>query len=295
MKNILAFTNRNAKLFLRDKATFFFSIMSSLIMILLYFLFIAKIYIDGINQNVTIITEKSAGFIVYLQMMAGVLVLNSMSLSLGMFTGMAKDFESQKLNSFLTTPVKKRELLISYFLGGVIVSFVLNLFTWIITVFLIGFITGYWIFLSTFFLALFVLIVSSLISSSIMMLLTAIAKSSTALGVINGVSGTFLGFVCGIYMPYTNLGNGVEAAGSFFPFTHLTIWFKNIVLNDAFSQIGITGEAKDVLMSEWFTAFGVGFCGLDAPLWLMLLFSGVIAVFCLFLSSLLFKKRIKSK
>lgn len=295
MKNILAFTARNTKLFLRDKATFFFSIMSSLIMIVLYFLFIAKIYIDGINQNVAAISESGAGFVVYLQMMAGVLVLNSMSLSLGMFTGMAKDFESQKLNSFLTTPVKKHELIISYFLGGVIVSFVLNLLTWLITVLLIGLITGYWVLAATFFLAVVVLIISSLISSSIMLLLTVIAKSSTALGVINGVAGTFLGFVCGIYMPYSNLGKGIEAVGSFLPFTHLTIWFKNIVLNDAFSQIGISGEVKDILMNDWFTANGVGFCGLDAPLWLMLLFSGIIAVACLCGSGLLIKKRIKNK
>lgn len=295
MKNVFAFTVRNTKLFLRDKSTFFFSIMSTLIMILLYFLFIAKIYIDGINQNVTFISEQAAGFIVYLQMMAGVLVLNSMSLSLGMFTGMAKDFESQKLDSFLTTPVKKWELLISYLLGGIIVSFILNLFTWIITVLLIGLITGYWIFISTFLTAIIVLIVASMISSSVMILLTVIAKSSTALGVINGVAGTFLGFICGIYMPYTNLGKGVEAVGSFFPFTHLTIWFKNIVLNDAFSQIGISGEAKNILMNNWFTANGIGFCGIDIPLYIMLLFSGMVAIICLGASGLLLKKRIKSK
>lgn len=295
MKNIFAFTIRNTKLFLRDKATFFFSIMSTLIMILLYFLFIARIYINGINENVTFISENGASFIVYLQMMAGVLVLNSMSLSLGMFMGMAKDFETQKLNSFFTTPAKKRELIISYFLGGMIISFALNLFTWIITVLLIGILTGYWVTISTFLLGMVVLIVSTFISSSIMMLLTIIAKSSTALGVINGVAGTFLGFICGIYMPYSNLGKGVESIGSFFPFTHLTIWFKNIVLNDAFSQIGITGEAKDTLMNDWFTANGVGFCGLNVSLWIMLVLSTISAVLCIFLSGMFLKKRIKRK
>lgn len=295
MKNILAFSVRNTKLFFRDKAVFFFSLLSSLILILLYFLFIANIYVDMIKENIPFISESGASFVVYLQMMASVLVLNSISLSLGMFTGMAKDFESQRLNSFLTTPVKKRELLISYFLSGIVVSFILNFFTWIITILLIGALTGFWITISTFLLAMVVLIVSSLISSSITILLTVTAKSSTALGVINGVAGTFLGFLCGIYMPYSQLGKGVEAVGSFFPFTHLSIWFKNIVLTDAFSQINITGSAKDILMNDLFAANGVGFCGLDAPQWLMLLLSGVIAAVCLCISGLLLKKRIKSK
>ncbi len=107
MKNIVAFTVRNTKLFLRDKATVFFSILSPLIIILLYFLFIGKIYINSIAEKTELITAKGAGFIVYLQMMAGVLILNSMSLALGMFTGAAKDFESQKINSFFNGPDQK--------------------------------------------------------------------------------------------------------------------------------------------------------------------------------------------
>ncbi|MDR3185504.1 MAG: ABC transporter permease [Christensenellaceae bacterium] len=293
MKNIFAFTIRNIKLFLRDRMTVFFSIMSSLILILLYFLFIAKLYITGINATTVVISENAAGFLVYLQMMTGVLVLNSISLSLGMFSGMAKDFESRRICSFLLTPIKKREIILSYFSGGIIVSLILNICTWIVTVLLIGIITNYFVAASAFFLGIVVLIVSSLISSSIMMLLTVLVKSSTGLAIFNGVSGTFLGFICGIYMPYISLGKAVEGIGSFFPFTHLTAWFKNIVITDALSQIGVPSESKDILMNDWFSANGVGFCGTDAPLWLMLLLSGIIGLACLYISGLLLKKRIK--
>lgn len=293
MKNIIAFTVRNTKLFLRDKAAVFFSFLSTLILVMLYFLFIARIYIDGINENVAFINEKSAGFVVYLQMMAGVLILNSMSLALGMFTGVAKDLESGKLDSFLTSPAKSHELLISYYIGGIFVSFLLNFFTWSVSISLIGIITGFWVTAATFFMGAVILTAAAFISSSFMMLLTVLAKSSTALGVINGVAGTFLGFICGIYMPYSNLGKGTEAVGSLFPFTHLTIWFKNVVLNDAFTQIGVVGEVKDVLMNQWFTANSIGFCGIDAPLWLMVLSGGVFAVVCLTISGLLLKKRVR--
>ncbi|NLZ25704.1 MAG: ABC transporter permease, partial [Clostridiales bacterium] len=278
---------RNAKLFLRDKATFFFSLLSSLILILLYFLFIANIYIDGITAN-TPFDEKAAGFMVYLQMMIGVLILNSMSLSLGMFSSAANDYVSKKLHSFMTTPIKKTELLISYYIGGLIVSFLINLFTWVITVVIIGAATTYWIKAATFFSVVGVLAVASLISSSIMMLLTAIVKSPTALGVINGVAGTFLGFLCGIYMPYNTLGDGVKAVGSLIPFTHLTVWGKKIVLEDAFNQIGISGPIKEALMNDQFTASGVGFLTLDAPLWVMLLVSGIVGLICLTVAGFLF-------
>ncbi|MCL2751956.1 MAG: ABC transporter permease [Firmicutes bacterium] len=292
MNHTIALIKRNAKLFLRDRATVFFSFLSTLIMVALYFLFIGRIYIDDMN-NVAPITKAASGFVVYAQMMAGVLVLNSMSLTLGMFSVAAKDFESKRADCFLTMPVKRRELLVSYFAGGLAVSFLLNLFTWVLSIILIGAATGYWISIGTAVAATGVLVVSSVISSSIMMLITVAVRSSTAIGVISGIAGTFLGFLCGIYMPYSNLGSSVKAVGSLIPFTHITVWFKNLVLTDVFAQIGVAGEVKDVLMNDYFTANGVGFAGMDIPLWATLVYAVAVGLVCLTAAGLMLRKRFR--
>ena len=213
-------------------------------------------------------------------MMAGVLVINSMSLALGMFSGMAIDFETKRVDSFMIMPVKKTELLLSYLIGGIGVSFALNCITWVVSYTLIGVATGWWLTAGTFFATLGVLLICSLISSSIMLLITALVKSPTALGVINGIAGTFIGFVCGIYMPYSQLGKGTEAVGSVLPFTHLTAWLKNIVLTDAFTQLDITGQGRDICMSEM-AGDGIGFLGMEAPLWATVLYSALFGVACL--------------
>jgi multidrug/hemolysin transport system permease protein len=293
VKNILALTKRDVRLFLRDKSTVFFSFLSTLILVALYFLFISKIYADSLSGGNGFPLDASAkNFIIYLQMMAGVLILNAMSLSMGVFSTIAKDFETRKIDSFLLTPIKIRDMLLSYYAGGFAVSFVLNLFTWLLSAALIGALTGYWVSAAAFMTGVGILAAASLISASLMLLLTAIVRSSAAIGVISGISGTFLGFLCGIYMPYTFLGRGAELVGSVLPFTHLAIWMKRTVLSDACAQLGITGDLKATLLRDYFSAESVGFCGVDAPLWVTLIFCGVFALVCLLAARRILKKRI---
>ncbi len=87
----------------------------------------------------------------------------------------------------------------------------------------------------------------------------------------------------------------MKGVGSFFPFTHLTVWFKQTVLGDAFSQLSIPGEVRDILMRDTFSADGIGFAGLDVPLWAILIVSGLIATACLTIAGLLLGKRVKRK
>ncbi|MFA5449437.1 MAG: ABC transporter permease [Clostridia bacterium] len=289
MKNIITLISRNSKLFLRDRATVFFSILSSLIIVLLYFLFIGQVYIDGIN-GVLPLSENASGFMVYSQMIVGILVINSMSLTLGMFLGAAKDFESRRVDNFMTTPLKRYELLISYLISAFAVSFILNFATWIFSVILIGLVTSYWLSIGAFFAVGGVLLLCSLISSCIMMLLTVAIRSSTALGVFNSIAGTFVGFISGIYMPYSQMGNGIKAIGSFLPYTHLTVWLKNIVLSDVFSQVKISNEMAEIILDKIFSAGNVGFATLDAPLWAMLIFSALVGFACLIGAALVVKK-----
>jgi len=128
MKNVFTLTKRNCLLFLRDKATVFFSFLSSIIIISLYFLFIAKLYQQGFNDQAnTILTTKQLNFAIYLQMIVGVLVINSISFAIGMFSFMAQDFEKRKMDVFMLTNVSRFEVVLSYLISGIIVSFVLNL------------------------------------------------------------------------------------------------------------------------------------------------------------------------
>ena len=292
MRTIFLFTRRSIFLFLRDKITVFFSFLSTIILIALYFLFISKSYADGMSEAVgNILSNDTIYSIVYIQMIVGVLVLNSLSLSIGAFSTIAHDFENRKVDSFLMTPIKSSNLLIAYFLGGFIVSFVLNMFTWLLSIVIIGAAFGYWIGITAILAVIGILIFSSMVSCSIMLLFTALVKSSAAIGVFSGVAGTFLGFLCGIYMPYELLGEGVEKVGSALPLTHITIWLKQIVLDDVFSKLKISEEFQSTML-ESFSAQNIGLIGINVPLAGTLIYTAVLALICLLIAGKFVKRRL---
>ncbi len=296
MKNIFALTKRNCLLFLRNKATVFFCFLSSIILVVLYFLFIAKLYMQDFNKvSGFALSNNQLNCAIYVQMIVGVLVLNSASLSVGMFGIMAGDFESRKTDALLLTKLTPTQLILSYLISAVAVSFSLNLIMWIISVIIIGCATSCWLGFGAFMAIVGALVVTTLISCCLMLLVTVLVKSTTAIGVINGILGTFLGFLCGIYMPYTNLGKGAEIVGSLFPFTHLTVWMKNIVLTDVFGQFGMPDNISQIMKQQWFSAGNVGFCSLDIPLWGMILYSLLFAAICLTISIILVRKRLHHK
>ena len=292
MRTGLIFTRRSIMLFLRDKATVFFSFLSTIILIALYFLFIGKTYADGMSEGMgDFLSSDSIYAMVYIQMIVGVLVLNSLSLSIGAFSTIAHDFESRRIDSFLLTPIKPAELLISYFSGGYIISFVLNMFTWLLSIGIIGVAFGYWVSLGTVLAVSAVLIFSSMVSCSLMLLFTALVKSSAALGTFSGVAGTFFGFLCGIYMPFEMLGKGVKAVGSVLPLTHLTIWLKQIVLGDAFVALNIAEPFREAMRVN-FSAQNIGLVSLDIPLVGMLGYTAAIALVCLILAGRLISRKL---
>jgi len=291
MKKILALTKRNCLLFLRSKEVVFSSLLSSVILIALYFLFIARLYSDGLNESSGLaLTSKQIDAAIYLQMVMGVLVINSVSLSTGMFTFTARDFESHKTEAFLLTRTTPRDLTCSYLISALIVSFLLNLLTYFVSLIIIGAVTGVWLGAGAFFEIIGGLILTTVIGCCVMQLITTIVRSSAAISVISGFLGTILGFLCGIYMPYSNMAEATEYVGSFLPFTHLTIWLKQIALGDIFSQFGLPTEIAEVVQKDAFSAGNIGLCGADIPLWGMILFSTGVAVICFAVSVCLLMK-----
>ncbi len=294
MKNVLALTKRNCLLFLRSKATVFSSLFSSLILIVLYFLFIAKLYGQGFNEAAGLnLTSKQINFAIYSQMIMGVIVINSVSLTTGMLSFLARDLETRKTDAFLLTKTKSFELVLSYLFSAIIVSFAINFLTLVISIIVIGAST-FWIGAGTFFAIVGVLMLTTLISCAMMLLITVLVKSSVAIGVINGFMGTILGFLCGIYMPYENLGTAAKYIGSFLPFTHLTIWLKRIILGDVFGQFGMPANVAETMKEVWFSAGNVGLCGLKIPLWGMIILCIAVALICLIVAALLIRRRLSS-
>ncbi|MDY0210806.1 MAG: ABC transporter permease [Acholeplasma sp.] len=226
---------RNVKTFLRDKAAVFFSFLSVIILLGLYFLFIGKQYTSGTEFNGIsdpLKTYLSTGVI-----MGGVLVINTVSLSLGVMGNIVTDLEQKKLEGFLVTPVRRYKIVLAYYISSILVTFILTLVMWFITILYIGISTGYWYSFETITLISLLILLYTFVSSSLMIFLVTLLKTTNAFGTLAGILGTVIGFISGIYMPLEVLGKGMANVASLVPFSHMTIWMKQIILKGAYSEL----------------------------------------------------------
>lgn len=276
MYNMTSLIKRNIKVFLRDKAAVFFSFLSVIILLGLYFLFLGKQYTTG--DEFDSVSDNLRTFLGVGVIMGGVLVINTVSLSLGVMGTIVSDLETRRLEGFMVTPVERYKVILAYFISSTLVTVVLSLFMWILTILYVGITSGYWYSFSTILVSSLLIIFYTFISSALMLFLVTLIKSQNAFGALAGVLGTVIGFMSGIYMPLFVLGKGMANVASVVPFTHMTILLKQVILKEAYAELPVefaTGLAEAYGTQE------IGVFGLDIPMFWLMVGSFVIALILL--------------
>jgi len=275
MNDLMSLVKRNTLAFLRDKAAVFFSFLSVIILLALYFLFIGKQY----TSDLTMVSNDMKIFLSVGVIMGGVLVINTVSLSLGVMGNIITDLQFKRLDAFLVTPVKRYKIILSYYITSIIVTVVLTLVMWLLTVLYVGIFSGYWYTFLTIIKVSGLLIFYTFISATLMIFLTTILKSVNAFGALSGVLGTFIGFISGIYMPLFVLGKSMVYVASLVPFTHMTILLKQVLLKEPYALL--PGEMVDEI-SGFYGTNEVGVLGQDVNLFWILLFSLLLSFLLLY-------------
>jgi len=300
MLELWSLVKRHMLRFLRDKTAVFFSFLSVIILLVLYMLFIGQSFTNFGSYNGVPIINENAGdnyeqvktFLVIGVMMGGVLVINTMSLSLGMMGNIIEDLDKHSLDSFLVTPVKRSKIIISYYLAANIVTSVLSLFMWILTFLYAGVFNGTWFTFDVFLKVSGLLVFYTFISTSIMIYITTLLKSVNAFGTLSGILGTLVGFISGIYMPLNILPAAVVKFSSVVPFTHMAILLKTVLLEQPMEEL-LPYLSDTVFLDGIKESYGmnqVGLFGMDVPMYV--LFIGII-LFSIFMLFLAFKNMTK--
>ncbi|MDI6452970.1 ABC transporter permease [Peloplasma aerotolerans] len=269
MFDLTCLVKRNIYKFLRDKTAVFFSFLSVIILLALYFLFIGRQYTTG--GQLDLIDENLRTFLGVSIIMGGVLVINTISLSLGVMGNVITDLENRRLDGFLVTPVKRYKIILSYYLSAIIVTAILSLLMWFLTILYVGLISGYWYSFSTIIQASGLIIFYTFISASLMIFLTTLMKSVNAFGALSGILGTIVGFISGIYMPLFVLGKSMTYVASVVPFTHMTIVLKQVLLKEPYRLLAL--EVSQELVDEIELPYGtleLGVFGQEVNMWIIM-------------------------
>ncbi|MDD4002614.1 MAG: ABC transporter permease [Clostridia bacterium] len=224
--NSLLFAKRNIKNFFKDKMSVFFSLLSAIIIIGLYVLFLGDMIVGNLQV-------ENARFIVDSWIMAGVISVTSITTAMGAYEAMVKDKESNAIKDYYAAPVKRNDIIIGYVLSAFVIGIAMTFVSLLFAQVYILIYGGY--FLPFFdYIKIFAIIVLSVISNCFFVFfLVSFIKTNAAFATASTILGTLIGFVAGVYLPIGQLPSSVQFFVKIFPVSHSALLLRQVMMGDA--------------------------------------------------------------
>lgn len=250
MTGLGALIKRNMKLYFKDKGMFFTSLITPLILLVLYSTFLANVYEDSFRSALEAagvsVSDKLIGGCVGGELASSLLAVCCVTVAFCSNLLMVQDKVSGARKDLTITPVKSGTLAIGYYFATLF-STLLVCFgaAGICLIYLsrIGwYLTGTdvaLLFLDVFLLVLFGTALSSIINSCL--------KSQGQISAVGTIVSAGYGFICGAYMPISNFSKGLQKVISFLPGTYGTCLLRNHALRGVFEEMEVQGFPSQVV------------------------------------------------
>lgn len=230
-------TLRNIKLYFKDKMTFLVSLITPLILLVLFIAFLKSTYedsilsiIQGFDLDQSLIDALTGGWLFSS-------VLATSCITIAFCSGMMVIDKINRANiDFMVSPVKKSTLQLSYVLANLFSTFIITFVLLIVGLIYLACV-GFYITFVDILLIVLGIIITSLFGTILANIIWTFTHSQ---GVVSGVCtlvSALYGFICGAYMPISTMGQGMQYFVSLLPGTYATVLFRQGFLNSVLNRM----------------------------------------------------------
>ena len=265
MRGILGFIKRNLLLFFKDWQSILFSLLTSIIVLVLYLLFLKGTFVSAIQRAMeqypglySMVSQKDIDMFANLFLLSGILGSAMISVPFSCITVLVKDRANKVDYDILSTPLKRGQIIFAYFVSAVLTSTLLT--DIILAVGLIGIRMQGNMYLnaSQVIKAFSVVALGSISASAIFMIIVLFFKTVSACETFFGILSAASGFVIGAYIPISQFSNEIQTVCNLFPASQITIMLRNILLNGLLEHINTSLQGVDqgmfvLSLKEYFT------------------------------------------
>lgn len=289
MREVAYLLKRNILLYIRDYAAVFFSLLSMIIVLALMVIFLGNMNSENVVYALSqfggvrdeAADKANADYLIQMWTLAGILIVNTVTVTLTVMGKMVEDEASNKLVSFYVTPVKRIKLVLGYIGSAWIVGTVMCLFTLAAGEIFMAASGHPLLSADSLFRLAGMILLNAFVYSAISYLLAMLVHSGSAWGGLQTVTGTLVGFVGAIYLPVSMLPDGVMKVLKCLPVLHGAAMMREVCIEDALETTfaGLPAVAKDIFKEQ----MGVSILGKEGRIEqpqqiLFLLLYGIITV-----------------
>ncbi len=260
MRTVFYLIKRNSRVFLRDKAAVFFSVLSMLVVLMLMVVFLGKMHGDDLvkvlaelgGERDAALDKKNADYLIQLWVLAGILAVNSVTVTLTVLGIMVQDETRKRSMAFYVTPVSRIKLSLGYIISAWLVGTGMCVLTLAAgeVYFLIS---GYgFLGAAAFFRLAGLIAVCTFTFSALGYLLALFVHSDSAWSGLLTVIGTLVGFLGGIYLSLGSLSEGLQNLLKCLPVLPCTAMLREACTGEAIRETfaGLPETAGDVFRRE---------------------------------------------
>lgn len=250
MKTFSACVKRNTKMFFKDKGLFFTSLITPLILLLLYATFLSNVYKDSFSQIFV-----KAGFpleeglmngLVGGQLMSSLLAVSCVTVSFCSNMLMVQDKVTGAMNDFLVCPINKSKLALSYYVSTTISTLIICLLALVASLVYV-LISGWFLSFADVMLLLLDIIILTTFGTALSSVINFFLSSQGQISAVGSIVSSCYGFICGAYMPLSSFGEGLRNVVMFLPGTYGTSLVRNHSINGVLNAIADKGYPEQVI------------------------------------------------
>lgn len=241
MRGFAGFTKRNLLIYFKDVQSVIFSLLTSIIVLVLYLLFLKGTFVDAINRVSEgledILVPADVEMLVNALLLVGILGSAMITVPYNCLSTIVRDREQKIDYDISATPLKRWQIILSYFLASTLSAFVM---TGVILTAGLGLLSalGDLHMSARMLLAAYgIVLLGAVSSTAFFMLVILFFKSTSASGAFSGMLSAAAGFIIGAYIPLSEFSEGVQTFCNVFPASHITILFRNVLLGGLFDEI----------------------------------------------------------
>ena len=231
LRGFIGLTKRNMLVFFTDKGTLFFSMLTPMIILLLYILFLKNSLLSSLKDTATglenLVAAKDMAQFVNGLLLTGIISSALITIPYNALEIIVRDREDRVDLDMLSTPVKRFEIILSYFCAAVISAFMQAMVVLAVGIGILS-MSGD-MYLTALDIAKLVgaVFLGTVSSTSVFMVVMMFFKSMGTCGAFMGILSAVSGFVIGAYMPLSQFNKGIQNVCNLVPATGITVLIRN--------------------------------------------------------------------
>ena len=270
IRKFFALVSRNMKCYFKDKFLFFVSLLTPMILLVLYVTFLRGVYIGSIKDIFALssftVDDDIINGLAGAWLLSSILSVSSVTVAICSNAVMISDKVDGSINDLRVSPVKGTTVSLSYFAANFLVTLLVMLCVLAVgSVYLA--IVGWYIPFSNFMMILVDIICAVLFGSLLAGVIESFISTQGGLSAISTLVSSMYGFICGAYMPLSQFAEGMRNFICVLPGTYSVGMMRKHFMSGyvaKFAEMGLPEEGQKAFMDGFDGNLYVG--GTQMPL-----------------------------